>query len=75
MSLNPQRRSFLLGLGGAMALGSSRLAFADGPAGENRLVVVILRGAMDGLSAVPPYGDPDFAALRGSLAQIGRAHV
>jgi len=68
MSLNPQRRSFLLGLGGALALGGSRLAFADGPAGENRLVVVILRGAMDGLSAVPPYGDPDFAALRGSLA-------
>ncbi|MDB5414838.1 MAG: hypothetical protein JWR10_3173, partial [Rubritepida sp.] len=63
-----QRRSFLLGLGGALALGGSRLALADGPAGEKRLVVVLLRGAMDGLSAVPAYGDPDFAELRGSLA-------
>ena len=63
-----QRRSFLLGLGGAVALGRSRLALADGPAGGKRLVVVLLRGAMDGLSAVPAYGDPDFAALRGSLA-------
>lgn len=68
MSLNLQRRSFLLGLGGAMALGGSRLAFAEGPPGEKRLVVVILRGAMDGLSAVPAYGDPDFAGLRGALA-------
>jgi uncharacterized protein (DUF1501 family) len=66
--MNLERRSFLLGLGGAMALGGSRLAFADGPPGEKRLVVVILRGAMDGLSAVPAYGDPDFAALRGALA-------
>jgi len=31
-------------------------------------VVVILRGALDGLSAVPPYGDRDYAAARGPLA-------
>ena len=35
---------------------------------DKRLVVVILRGAMDGLSAVPPYGDPDYAGLRGDIA-------
>jgi uncharacterized protein (DUF1501 family) len=29
---------------------------------------VILRGGMDGLSAVPPVGDPDYAGLRGRLA-------
>lgn len=62
------RRSFLLGLAGALSLGHSRLALAAGPASERRLVVVLLRGALDGLSAVPPYGDPDFAALRGPLA-------
>lgn len=62
------RRSFLLGLAGALTLGHSRLALAAGPASGRRLVVVLLRGALDGLSAVPPYGDPDFAALRGPLA-------
>ena len=31
-------------------------------------MVVILRGAMDGLAAVPPYGDPDYSGLHGELA-------
>jgi uncharacterized protein (DUF1501 family) len=31
-------------------------------------VVVILRGALDGLSAVPPYADPNYAGLRRELA-------
>src|SRR5208283_3667249 len=35
---------------------------------DPRFVVIILRGAMDGLSAVPPIGDPDYAALHGDLA-------
>jgi len=35
--------------------------------GENRLIVVILRGAMDGLDVVQPVGDRDFAALRPGL--------
>ncbi|MBS7790934.1 DUF1501 domain-containing protein [Roseococcus sp. SDR] len=63
-----QRRSFLLGLAGAVALGRSRMAVAAGPLGERRLVVVLLRGALDGLAAVQPYGDPELAALRGPLA-------
>src|SRR5205085_11417428 len=29
---------------------------------------VLLRGALDGLSAVPPIGDPDYANLRGQIA-------
>ncbi|HMK84544.1 MAG TPA: DUF1501 domain-containing protein [Steroidobacteraceae bacterium] len=33
-----------------------------------RLVVVILRGALDGLAAVPPHGDPDYAGLHRDLA-------
>ncbi|MFX0540688.1 DUF1501 domain-containing protein [Roseovarius sp. S4756] len=32
--------------------------------GDARLVVIILRGAMDGLDVLPPLGDPEFAALR-----------
>lgn len=65
-SLN--RRSLLTGLVGATLLASvPRVAFAN-TAGDRRFVFIILRGGMDGLSAVPPFGDRDFAALRGPLA-------
>lgn len=64
------RRAALLGLGGAVALGRAALAVAAAP-GERRLVVVILRGALDGLSAVVPYGDAGLAGLRGGLVPPG----
>jgi uncharacterized protein (DUF1501 family) len=35
---------------------------------DPRLVVVILRGALDGLATVAPVGDPDYAGLHGSIA-------
>jgi uncharacterized protein (DUF1501 family) len=60
------RRSALLGLTSAFALGRVSLALADAPT-DKRLVVVILRGALDGLSAVIPYGDAALAGLRGQL--------
>jgi uncharacterized protein (DUF1501 family) len=64
------RRSALLGLTSAMsltgAMGCASLALATAPT-EQRFVVVILRGAMDGLSVVVPYGDPALHALRGEL--------
>jgi len=41
-------------------------AAADGR--DPRLIVVILRGALDGLATVAPTGDPDYAALHGSIA-------
>jgi uncharacterized protein (DUF1501 family) len=44
------------------------LAGAAGPRG-NRLVLVILRGGLDGLGAAPAIGDADFAAARGALGQ------
>ena len=44
-----------------------RLAFAAAPT-DARFVFIILRGAMDGMSAVMPVGDPHYAALRGALA-------
>ncbi len=67
------RRQALQLLGGTAALmGLPGLAFAAPPgerrAGERRLVFMFLRGGMDGLSAVPPYGDPQYAARRGPLA-------
>ena len=57
---------------GASTLMASRLAFANAPT-DARFVFVLLRGALDGLSAVPPVGDPDYAGLRGqiALAKIG----
>lgn len=62
------RREFLLGAG---ALAASSLLpgvlFAN-TGGSSRLVVVILRGALDGLAAVPPYADPHYADLHRELA-------
>ena len=60
------RRGALLGLATACTLGRSSLALAAAPT-DKRLVVVLLRGAMDGMAAVVPYGDPDLAALRPGL--------
>ena len=37
-----------------------------------RLVFVLLRGGLDGLAAVVPYGDPVYRATRGSLAYDAR---
>ncbi|MDB5448897.1 MAG: hypothetical protein JWQ52_25 [Phenylobacterium sp.] len=42
-------------------------ATEDGLA-RKKLIVVICRGGMDGLSVSPPVGDPDYAALRGPIA-------
>ena len=65
------RRSLLKGLSAttALCLWDARLKFAFAAVpGDRRLVVVILRGAVDGLAAVPPHGDKDYAATRGQLA-------
>jgi uncharacterized protein (DUF1501 family) len=45
----------------------ARLASAA-PNPEARFVLVILRGGLDGLAAVPPYAEPQYAPLRGPLA-------
>jgi uncharacterized protein (DUF1501 family) len=62
------RRRFLLGAG-ALAASSAlpNVLFAH-TGGQARLVVVILRGALDGLAAVPPHADPHYAALHADLA-------
>jgi uncharacterized protein (DUF1501 family) len=62
-------RRGLLGAGASFFAwsGLPLLASAAG-ARDPRLLVVILRGAMDGLSAVPPIHDPAYADLRGDIA-------
>lgn len=75
--LATSRRRFLLAAGAACAAGLAgslpmRAAFGSLP-GDRRLVVAILRGGLDGLSALPPLGDPDYARQRGDLAlEAGR---
>ncbi|PVA06725.1 DUF1501 domain-containing protein [Thalassorhabdomicrobium marinisediminis] len=74
------RRRFLIG---GAALGCSAaaspfvtpVALAAAP-WDTRLVVVILRGAMDGIDVIQPYGDPALAALRPTLltGEAGGAH-
>ena len=61
------RRSFLSGCSVAASPLLTPVTFAAA-AGENRLVVVVLRGAMDGLDVVRPVGERAYAALRPSLA-------
>ena len=46
----------LLGLATSVSIGRASLALAAAPT-DKRLVVVILRGALDGMAAVVPYGD------------------
>ena len=53
--------------GAALATPVGRVAFA-GAAGAPPLVLVILRGALDGLAALAPAGDRHYAGLRGALA-------
>jgi uncharacterized protein (DUF1501 family) len=63
------RRDALKVLGGLAATATlPRLGLAALPGSERRLVFVFLRGGLDGLSAVPAYGDPDFVAKRADLA-------
>jgi uncharacterized protein (DUF1501 family) len=60
----PSRREALLGAGALFAWSQMpRLARAEGR--DPRLLVVVLRGALDGLGAVAPVGDPDWVGLRG----------
>lgn len=65
------RRTLLAGLaaaGGATIM-PSRLAFASPLATDKRFVFIIQRGAADGLSTLAPVGDPQFAEIRGQLAE------
>ena len=63
----PTRRELLLGSGALFAWAYvPKLARAQGR--DPRLLVIVLRGALDGLAAVAPVGDPDWLRLRGDKA-------
>lgn len=59
-------RSLALGCSAAASPLITPVTLASAP-WDNRLVVIILRGAMDGLDVVQPYGDPGYAAARPTL--------
>jgi uncharacterized protein (DUF1501 family) len=65
-----KRREFLslgaLAAGGAFL--TQGLALAGVSERKPRFVLIILRGALDGLAAVPPYADPDYESLRREVA-------
>jgi uncharacterized protein (DUF1501 family) len=72
---NHLSRRHLLALGAGVGAGSwlGSTAYAQrAPAGaallQGRLVVVFLRGAYDGLSALVPYSDRDYYAMRPNIA-------
>ena len=63
----PTRRELLLASGTLFAWAyAPRLARAEGR--DPRFLVVVLRGALDGLAAVAPVGDPEWQRLRGDKA-------
>jgi uncharacterized protein (DUF1501 family) len=69
------RENLLLSRRGLLGAGVSLYAWSLLPtlasaagARDPRLLVVILRGALDGLSAAPPVADPRYADMRGEIA-------
>ena len=63
------RREALIGAGALFAWTQMpKLARAEGR--DPRLLVIVLRGALDGLGAVAPVGDPDWISLRGDRALV-----
>jgi uncharacterized protein (DUF1501 family) len=67
------RSTLAAGIACGSGIFTSRVSLAAADAGPNRFVFVLLRGALDGLAAVPPVGDPDYARLRGDLDLSGKA--
>lgn len=70
--MNLDRRGLLRLTGAALGaailpVGNHCWALAGPTPANRRLVVVMLRGAVDGLSVVVPYGDPNYTQSRSSI--------
>ncbi|MEP2532736.1 DUF1501 domain-containing protein [Shimia sp.] len=73
MAENLTRRAFLtkstaLGCSAAASPFLTTASFASLPT-QNRVVVIILRGGMDGLDVLRPWGDDRFSSIRPTLAK------
>jgi uncharacterized protein (DUF1501 family) len=67
------RRAFLHTAAACGLFASSPVLSVAAAPTDKRLVVIILRGGMDGLDVVQPIGDPAFAGLRPAAAKTGPA--
>jgi uncharacterized protein (DUF1501 family) len=70
MTIHATTRRELLGGAGVLFAWPflPRLARAEGR--DPRMLTIVLRGALDGLAAVAPVGDPDWVKLRGDKALV-----
>lgn len=59
-------RSAIIGCSAAASPLLTPVTFAAAP-WDTRFVVIILRGGMDGIDVIQPYGDPNYAGLRKTL--------
>jgi uncharacterized protein (DUF1501 family) len=65
----PSRRELVLASGALFAWAYlPKIAHAEGR--DPRFLTIVLRGALDGLAAVAPVGDPDWVRLRGDKALL-----
>jgi uncharacterized protein (DUF1501 family) len=70
-ALLPSRRGLLAtaaGFGLSLQLLAVPAMAADNEANKKKVIVVVCRGGMDGLSVAPPVGDSEYHGLRGGLA-------
>jgi len=65
----PSRREALIG-SGALFAWTQFPKFARAEGRDPRMLVIVLRGALDGLGTVAPVGDPDWISLRGNRALV-----
>ena len=64
-----QRRQWLKTAGAtALSFAGFESGWANTDSQAPKLLVVLLRGGMDGLAAVPPVGDATYAAIRPTIA-------
>lgn len=62
------RRALLVTGGALVAWAHLPRAVRAASGRDPNLIVIILRGALDGLAAAGPVGDPDYASLHGDIA-------
>ena len=70
MTLHAATRRELLGGAGVLFAWPFLPKIARAEGRDPRMLTIILRGALDGLAAVAPVGDPDWVKLRGDKALV-----